>query len=54
MEISDKIKAIPKGVSDIVRKQTLKNILIFPAVSTIGAEVVGNDVINPLKVFSSL
>jgi len=52
MEISDKIKAIPKGVSDIVRKQTLKNILIFPAVSTIGAEVVGNDVINPLKVFN--
>lgn len=54
MEISDKIKAIPKGVSDIVRKQTLKNILIFPSAATIGAEVVGNDVINPLKVFSSL
>ena len=54
MEISDKIKAIPKGVSDIVLKQTLKNILIFPSAATIGAEVVGNDVINPLKVFSSL
>jgi len=54
MEISDKIKAIPKGVSDITRKQTLKNILIFPSAATIGAEVIGNDVINPLKVFSSL
>lgn len=52
MDISKKIAAIPKGVSDIVRKQTLKNILIFPAAATIGAEVVGNDVINPLKVFN--
>ena len=52
MDISKKIAAIPKGVSDIVRKQTLKNILIFPAVSTTAAEVVGNDVINPLNFFN--
>ncbi|CAB4240831.1 hypothetical protein UFOVP22_13 [uncultured Caudovirales phage] len=50
--ISQKIAAIPKGVSDLVRNQTIKNLLIFPAISTATSEVVGNDKINPLKAFS--
>lgn len=50
--ISQKIAAIPKGVSDIVKAQTLKNLLIFPTISTTGAELIGNDKVNPLKVFN--
>ena len=39
-EMMQKILTIPKNVSNEVRRKTIQNILLFPAVSTINAEAV--------------
>lgn len=51
-DISQKIRATQKGTSDLVKAQTLKNILIFPTISTTTSEVIGNDRLNPFKVLA--